>query len=390
MADCFWTDLVGVAQSCESAPVGPSGYVLMPVQRGSGPVAYSPGLGRAFHATTLSDRSILSFDTQVDGDYTDQWYDTIATFDGSTCAVAASDSMAVALGSMSMMSTPPFSIDAIVTTDGISTTRYADVIPLDAMGYVFGVAYHPERGKFYGLIGSGDAMQVYEMGATAATWTVVLTISANAGAVYGRRPTITYLPGTHEIVVLAETGGAVHAYSLGATGGFVDHTPSGFTLDNNANPESVVNIAYCTGAAKYVVLVTGGPLARVLLASASLDGAFTATGLTAGPAWDGGFIVSPSGENYVMWGDWRMCGNAAGGSTEGGYYPRILASSNLVDATVLYAGLTRAQMDEAANNGGYDQQYGIDITTGADVYGFVPGAAPGTGMVFVDNYGYCS
>ncbi len=379
MADCFWTDLVGVTQTCGSTPV-PSGYVIHQVTRGSGPVTYSQGLGRMLYASTIYGAVINS------GELGSEWDDEIASFVGSTAAVAVSDTAAVALGSMNDLSTGPFTIDAVLTMDGVSMTRYVDVIPLAAMGYVFGAAYHPERGKYYALIESGNTIQVYEMGATPAEWASVLSVPASMPA--SSRPTITYLHGTHEMVVLLEdSNGTVHAYSLGETGGFVDHMPSGFTLNTQANPECVVSIAYCSGAAKYVVFANfegAEDRRRILLASASLGGAFVSTGLFGGITYVGGYIVSPPGENFVVWGDWRLCDSGEGGST---HYQRILMSSDLVTATVLVDSITQDELENMDPDTIPTQI--LTNGTGADVYGFVPGLTPGTGTVFVDNQNYC-
>lgn len=371
MADCFWTDLVGVTQQCEAEPV--IGYTLWKASSGQSPVVYSAGLGAAFWATP--DYDSASVYALADGA---EWSDQLVSFVGSTAGVAANSSLVVALGCMTPVGTTPYTVDAVASTDGVSITRYSDVIPLSNMPYVYGVVYHPGRAKFYALVGAGSQTQVYEMGATPADWTSVLTIASNPAAASGYLwSSITYLPGTQEIIVLAPLGGIVHAYSLGSAGGFIDHTLSGVSYVEAGNSESRPSVAYCAGVAKYVVMVPnmatdGYNAQRTLLAASSLDTTFSDTGLVGGDYSYGGYVLSDAASGSVMWGDWRFC--------DGNYASRVLASNDLLSVTPLFD-----SADWDPDSPAVQLAHG----SASDLYGLIPGAAMGTGMLFVDTHKYC-
>lgn len=356
MADCFWTDLVGVAQECDSGSAGGSeygtladGYAAVNVERTRGVTT----LGGLATLGVLYGSHVCSFST-------DDGYDVIWSAAGGV-AVAAGGGRAIAVGQAAFGAA---SFDAAETVDGVSVVTYPGALvapggaPLSSVGRI---QYHAARGTFYAVIQDGAHMYLYEMGATPSTWTLVYTRTFPGAPGF---PYLRYIHATGELVLLFMVGVDPFHYRivycvLGATGGVEEIEPA-FTVTTG----SEIDLAYCAGVSKYVMTLGDG----VILASDSLADEFVATALP--PVGMLGYeprIIEIPGSANLMVGTGSLCSNTP---------CTIYTTSNLETTDVVFTGTNNPDSILAPGN--------------FPLVGFAPGYGASKGTIYIDADNFCS
>lgn len=351
MADCFWTDLVGVEQECPGSPVGPSlgtlaeGYAALDV----GFVTSAIALGDLAMLGTTSSGGVVSTAAA-------SMEDPIWSVVGGEVAVATNGAMAVAVG---QTSNSTYAFSAATTADGVSTAVYANVIlpPGSYLQPIIRLQYHVARGAFYAVVSSGTSLYVYQMG-SAAEWTLVYTVS---GSSYPSE--FRYIHATDELVLVVMIGVDEFHYRpayhvLGATGSFTAVTPA-FTVTAGYP----VSLAYCAGVSKYVMALHGA-----ILAASSLADEFTPTSLPVfGMTGYNERLLEVPGTPHLMSFAAEMCSETPG---------TIYTTDDLETTHTIFTG--------GAGLGGSEKPGNFPLV------GFAPGVGAANGTLYLNAYPFCS